>query len=186
MSNKKSIYADSDDDEPLYKNNGQPWTDDDNQKLLKYIKDNKPLFKIASNMERSSGAITSQLQRLCFKMYTDEKKSDEELQQIFRLSQKQVEQAITRGQKEAERKVQYEAKNEELKQIMNILCDIQKKVNKLCEHNNLTFSDDESDNKSYDSNDDSDNDNKNNKNKKIINIKKHVTHNKSKIEIKNK
>ncbi len=126
---------------------GQPWTKEETEQLLKSIQENKSVKIIATEHERTVGAITSRQKLLAIEYYTIEKKSIEDIEKLTGLSKSQIEFTIKKQglhsavkehneltkkkikkfiiKKETDKEV---VESSDMKQIIELLKDIQSKL----------------------------------------------------------
>lgn len=97
--------------------NGKKWEEDEVTLLLQSIQDNKSMTDIAREHRRTPGAIESELRKIAYRFWQDEK-SVEEIARLTSLSEEEVELAISRRQQIQEKK------KEELPKIKDIQAEL--------------------------------------------------------------
>ena len=75
---------------------GQPWSSDEVIKLLGFINNNKSVADIAKEHQRTEGGITSQLKKMAYEYYKNDKKSIEDIEILTGLSSKQIRDTISK------------------------------------------------------------------------------------------
>ncbi len=121
---------------------GQPWKDDEIDKLLVSIQKKKSIEEIAKDHNRTEGGIRSYINKLASDYHFNDKRPIEEIQKITGLTKEEIEDAIKRREysvkKDVDKKTKSIAKpfsdNEStMKEVVSILKDIQEKLNMLLE-----------------------------------------------------
>ena len=109
---------------------GKNWDEDEVHKLLQSIQNKKPISDIATEHQRTSGAISSALRKIAADYWFNDKKSIEEISEITSLSINEIEYTIKRRTTKnvTEAKVPYEKK-----EVIILLKDIQSKLSILIE-----------------------------------------------------
>jgi hypothetical protein len=83
---------------------GQPWTDDEVQKLLQGIKQKNSIFKIATDHERTTGSIRGKLKQLAADYYFNDNRQIEEIAKFTGLDFETITDAISKRQYEMDMK----------------------------------------------------------------------------------
>jgi len=110
---------------------GKNWDEDEVHKLLQSIQNKKPISDIATEHQRTHGAISSALRKIAADYWFNDKKSIEEIIEITNLSKYDIENAIKRRtttKNVTEEKVPYEKK-----EVIILLKDMQTKLSALIE-----------------------------------------------------
>ena len=109
---------------------GKNWDEDEIHKLLQSIQNKKPISDIATEHQRTSGAISSELRKIAADYWFNDKKSIEEISEITSLSINEIEYTLKRRTTKnvTEAKVPYEKK-----EVIILLKDIQSKLSILIE-----------------------------------------------------
>jgi len=104
---------------------GKNWDEDEVHKLLQSIQNKKPISDIATEHQRTHGAISSALRKIAADYWFNDKKSIEEIVKLTGLSNNEIECAIKRRT----------TKNvtEEKKEVIILLKDMQTKLSFLIE-----------------------------------------------------
>lgn len=105
---------------------GKNWDKDEVHKLLQSIQNKKTISDIATEHQRTNGAISSALRKIAADYWFNDKKSIEEIVEITNLSKFEINNAIKRR---TTTKVPYEKKEE----VIILLKDIQSKLSILIE-----------------------------------------------------
>jgi hypothetical protein len=105
---------------------GKNWDEDEVHKLLQSIQNKKPISDIATEHQRTRGAISSALRKIAADYWFNDKKSIEEIIEITNLSKYDIENAI-------KRRTTTKNVTEEKKEVIILLKDIQSKLSILIE-----------------------------------------------------
>lgn len=137
-----NIESDTDNDiDKMPAKRGKKWTDEDDEQMLKLISEKKSVEDISELLERTPNGVKSHLDKMVYDSYL-EKKSFDEIGKWSGLTKSEIEYVISVNSK---REIRPKANNKdkekqtelsELKQIINLLTDIQTKVNKMMETHN--------------------------------------------------
>ena len=125
---------------------GQPWKDEEVEKLLRNIQKKKTVEEIAKEHERTLGSIHSYIRKLATDYHFNDNRPIEEIQKYTGLTKKEIEEAIKKREfNDALKKphvslqpkpVIEKPKEEEMptmKEVVSLLRDIQGKLNLLLE-----------------------------------------------------
>ena len=77
-------------------NFGQPWTNEEEIKLLRLVDKNKSIDDISKEHKRSAGGIRGKLSNIAYKMYNENKTIDEIQNKLKLLDNEQIQKAINK------------------------------------------------------------------------------------------
>ena len=123
---------------------GQPWKDDEIDKLLASIQKKKSIEEIAKEHSRTEGGIRSYINKLATDYHFNDKRPIEEIQKITGLTKEKIEDAIKRREYKDSAKKDIVKKTKSItkpvsdneptmKEVVSMLKDIQEKLNMLLE-----------------------------------------------------
>lgn len=134
-----NIDSDTDNDlDKMPAKRGKKWTDEDDEQMLKLISEKKSVEDISEILERTPNGVKSHLDKMVYDSYL-EKKSFDEISKWSGMNIGEIEYVISVNSKRENRPKPNKDKQTELtdlKQIINLLTDIQSKVNTMIENHN--------------------------------------------------
>ncbi len=102
---------------------GQSWEKSEDDILLKEINDGISIDDIAKKHERTTGSITARLRVLAYNLYNIDKKTINDIKEITKLTDTEIEIAIKKKEK-ADNQIK-ENNSNDMKEIISLLKDIQ-------------------------------------------------------------
>ena len=116
---------------------GQPWKREEDNKLFEELEKLMSIEDIASEHERTKGAITSRLRVLAYEMFTHEHRTKEYISEKTKMSIDQIDEAIVRRQQPMTKKERHSPDSKKIIiELLKQVQDIQKKLTELLEITN--------------------------------------------------